>query len=154
MATIVKEKPARLDHRLSVVLPWYNRAELSETLAKNLPIYDSANAEVLIVNCGGDPDSLHAMTQRASSRVRQLDVPARFGKSLALNLGIHFAASTHIFVLDADILLFPGTLSDVMSALDVGCFVTLQTVHESDNRPPARLGSRPHGGSTRLDDCS
>jgi glycosyltransferase involved in cell wall biosynthesis len=147
MATIVNGEPARMDRRLSVVIPWYNRPELSDTLAKNLPIYDSADAEVLIVNCGGDPEGLLAMTQRASARVRQLDVPARFSKSLALNLGIHFAESTHIFVLDADVVLLPGTFAGAMTALDVGCFVTLQTVHESDNRPPAwarGLTAAPH----------
>jgi glycosyltransferase involved in cell wall biosynthesis len=130
-----------LDATTSVIIPWCNRPELRLTLASNTRWLKAIEADVIVVNCGGDPDALDDMlTAAAGVCPRQIDVPAeRFNKSLALNLGVHFADGSVIATLDADILLAEGAYDDRTRCLRERCFLTFRRVIDSgqlDTPPP------------------
>jgi glycosyltransferase involved in cell wall biosynthesis len=122
--------------RLSVLIPWYQRDELAQTLAANALSFGSMEAEVLILNCGGESGRLTELVRTSkTAAVRQIDITAgRFNKSLALNLGLKFSRSDYVFTLDADIILLDDHLQEA-ALLDEGCFSTIEWVYESQ---PAR----------------
>jgi len=127
---------------LSVVIPWADRPEIAITLRRNAPLFTAVGAEVVVVNCGGDPDRLtEALAGVPLPGLRRVEVPATgFNKGLALNLGISAARSGRLFLLDADVLLQEGLLPRGIGLLDRPCFVTVDRVLESQ---PLRQIERP-----------
>lgn len=128
---------------LSIVIPWCDRAELATTLAENRARFAASRAEIIVVNCGGDRTAVtrHA-AEAAVPGLRVVHVPARFNKSLALNLGASLARAPRLFHLDADILLDKTDfLSRARALLGRPGFVNVERVHESA-RPRARRRSR------------
>lgn len=73
----------------SVVIPWRNRPELARTLTANAEVFARHRAEVLIVNCGGDPDELSTLLRdQPIAELRQIYLPCgSFNWSLANNTG-------------------------------------------------------------------
>ena len=126
---------------LSVLIPWYERDELRLTLAANAPFFQEHQAEVIVLNCGGDRARTHNLISASEAAgVRQLDISApRFNKSLALNLGIAHSKSDNILTLDADIILLDDPLPAARTSLADRSFVTIEWVHES--RPPSSAGN-------------
>jgi hypothetical protein len=128
---------------LSVIVPWCQRPHLREMLAWNARWLEAADADLVVVNCAGDGEAVAAMLQetpvrRPVRRRRQIDVPAdRFNKSLALNLGLHFAEAAVVATIDADILLADGILDRGDRCLRERCFLTFRRVIDSSqDRPP------------------
>jgi glycosyltransferase involved in cell wall biosynthesis len=119
---------------LSVLIPWYQRDELAQTLAANALSFRAVEAEVLILNCGGEGGRLTELIRASSAAaVRQIDISAgRFNKSLALNLGLELSRSDYIFTLDADIILLDDCLREARAVLGEGCFSTIEWVYESE----------------------
>lgn len=117
--------------KISMVVPWANRTEICETLPANIKKLKGALAQVVIVNCGGDPRLL----QPALDRAADLGVPLtvvelkehRFNKSLALNLGASVSVEERLFFMDADVILeryiVPAKLNNQ--------FITIDRVRES-----------------------
>src|SRR5687768_1525399 len=59
---------------VSVLIPWSNRADVAVTLARNAPVFDAHDADVIVVNCGGQVDTLTAILgEVGSSRIRIVD---------------------------------------------------------------------------------
>jgi glycosyltransferase involved in cell wall biosynthesis len=127
---------------LSVVIPWADRPEIGITLRRNAPLFAAAGAEVVVVNCGGDPDRLaEALAGVPLPGLRRVEVPASgFNKGLALNLGVSAARSGRLFLLDADVVLQEDLLPRGIGLLDRPCFVTIDRVLES--QPPRQI-NRP-----------
>src|SRR5262245_40066933 len=98
---------------LSVIVPWYQRPHVRETLAWNARWIAAVDGDLVVVNCAGDGETLAGMLHEIPvPRRRQIDVPTeRFNKSLALNLGLHFAEGAVVATIDADILLADGILN-------------------------------------------
>ena len=125
---------------LSILIPWYQREEIRYTLAANSAFFRAHSAEVLVVNCGGESARLGELILGFEGAcIRQLDLSARFNKSLALNIGISQARSDHILTLDTDIVLLDDSLGTPEGCLHEQSFVTIEWVHES--RPPAPTGN-------------
>lgn len=122
----MNRKPA-----LSILIPWYERDELRLTLAANAPVFQAHDAEILVVNCGGNGERLRGLIIASGvTRVRQLDIAVpRFNKSLALNVGLSYARAEDIFVLDADVVLLNPIPVETQ---DNGSFVTIERVYESE----------------------
>lgn len=122
-----------------MVIAWRDRPELAETLAHNARHLAAHDAEIVVVNCGGQPTAAltEALARLALPRLRWLDVPVpRFNKSLALNLGAWAARAGRLFFLDADVLLEPDVLPAALGHLDAGpCLVTVERVRESQAAP-------------------
>ena len=118
--------------RLSVIVPWCDRAELEQTLAGNAEIFARHGVEVVVVRCAGDESWLRAALERVPASVTWVDVPADgFNKALALNLGVHAARGESVFFLDCDVLLREDFLPRALETLDQGHFVTVERVYES-----------------------
>lgn len=124
--------------RLAIVIPWSDRPELAETLSRNRPAFREVDAEVVVVNCGGDRAALDRMLRTAASKVLRVHVPARrFNKPLALNAGVLCSRASRLLFLDSDIVFAAGSLGRAARRVDERTFVTLGRIHES--RPPAAL---------------
>ena len=120
---------------LSVIIPWRDRPEIERTLEHNRSLLP--DAEVIVVNCGGDHDALMALLSRVNwPAVRDIWLPMeRFNKCRALNRGVASSCGEHLFFLDADVLLQPDWLPSARASLDEG-FVTIERVHESQPFAP------------------
>lgn len=131
---------AGLKPRLSVIITWCNRDILATTLERNAPALAEARAEVVVVNCGGEREAWKRLRQTPPGGVpvRWIDLRRQgFNKSLAINAGAFHAASPHLFLLDADVLLEPGVLTQGLSALTPGTFLTVARCFETTPPPLA-----------------
>ena len=126
----------RNEPALSVLIPWFNREEIRWTLAANLPAFIQSGAEVLVINCGGDPGRLRDLIRASEVRgVRQVDLAApRFNKCATLNVGLSRAAADTVFILDADVVLLDDTLQEGQAVVQGEAFVTVEWVFETESR--------------------
>ncbi|PYR75704.1 MAG: glycosyl transferase family 2 [Acidobacteria bacterium] len=119
---------------LSIVIPWSNRPELATTMRRNTEAFESLAAEVLVVNCGGDPRALESVVNASAPRcLRVIDVCSEcFNKCLALNVGAFLSRASRLLFLDADIVISATVLAGMVERADQHSFVTMQWVIESD----------------------
>lgn len=121
----------------SVILTWKNRPELRETLRANAPLLNAHAAEVIVVNCGGDPDQLDSLVADAGvDDLRQIVLPgASFSRSMAINLGAFCGSGQFILVLDADVVMSSDLMAQSEPLLrQSACFVKTRKVRET--KPP------------------
>lgn len=132
---------------LSILIPWCNRPELEYALSQNRPWFIQAEAEVLIINCGGDQDRLRRMTAGAHlPGLKLIKAPyPRFNKALSLNLGIHLSRAEILFTMDADIV-SAGFPVKVEAHRLKRAFATVRWLHESNPENPV-LKPAPTGGA-------
>ena len=119
--------------RFSIVIPWRHRRELAKTLKINAPWFDRYAAEVIVVNCGGDPDEAAALIDaHPIPGVRQVLLPAEsFSKALACNVGAWCSSSELLFFLDTDIVVKTDVFRAAADLLEKRrCFVKIRTVRE------------------------
>ncbi|KZN37637.1 hypothetical protein N474_05265 [Pseudoalteromonas luteoviolacea CPMOR-2] len=121
---------------ISIIIPWKDRPEISQTLAANLPAFETIpEVELLIVNMGGDQKRLLALLDAVPYQhltVKVINIfTAFFNKSFALNWGIHSATHDTIFILDADVILNRSTLSELYHHVSDTSFANLESVTES-----------------------
>ncbi len=128
--------------RLSVVIPWANRAELGRTLRSNCRELLAVGAELVVANCGGDPQLLaQCLAQAPELAPRVVHVETSFNKALALNLGAAQANAKTLLFLDCDLELTAGTCSAALALVARDCAVTLDRVVESSAAAAAQY---PH----------
>jgi hypothetical protein len=120
---------------VSVIIAWRNRTELAPALRQNAPVLNAVGAEVLIVNGGGDRSQLRELTENSSChdlRIVEVNTTRTFNKSACLNVGGYVSRGTHLFVLDADIIVTGSFLTRAVDEVTQGgCFVSLADVVES-----------------------
>lgn len=123
---------------VSVIITWCDRPEIETSLAHNGPEIDSANAEVIVMNCSGDSEALAAAIKRSGcAGVRQIDIAMpKFNKCVAINLGVHLCQGRAIFMNDTDILLDPGFLKQAVSLVSASNYVTVGRVVEKEGAEP------------------
>lgn len=123
---------------ITTIIPWCRRPVLEQTLRHNAPFFETMDAEVLVVNCGGETDELgRALASSGVDRVEQIDVPApRFNRSLALNIGIHAASAEIVLLLDADVLLTCSLTPLAEACARNNCFLAFRGVTEQPHVPP------------------
>jgi hypothetical protein len=130
--------------RLTTIITWYQRPELAKTLRHNAPLLAAIGSGIIVVNCGGDGDELARMLSRVKgATVAQIDLAApRFNKSLALNMGIHYAGTDALLLLDGDIMLTGSLLPHIELCERRDCFVVFSGVRELVPEPlPIQLSS-------------
>lgn len=127
-----------MSFNISILIPWCDRPEISKTFKHNFDYYCRLNAEVIVLNCGGNRAQLQSYLDefRLSSLVTVTIPHTRFNKALALNMGISLSTADVLFTLDADILLNNETLRFNDHDLD-DSFVTVSRMVESDPGSPA-----------------
>jgi hypothetical protein len=143
----LREK-AKASMKVSIVIPWCNRAEIAQSLPKNAEWLDAAQAEVIIVNSAGDLGSLRELVESCSyrgTRLLHIDGVQHFNKPECLNVGAYFSRTDWMFTLDADIILSADFLASALKTIaDRECFATVKQVAELDPETPMR-SSDPHG---------
>ena len=61
--------------QFSVLIPWRQRDEIRLTLAANAPTFRANDAEILVLNCGGDHEQLRTLIAGSGvAGVQQLDI--------------------------------------------------------------------------------
>jgi hypothetical protein len=125
--------------KFSILIPWSNRPEVETTLRENAGWFRANQAEVLVLNCGGDSGQLCELLRNSRcAGIRQIDIPkSGFNKCLALNIGIHSSLARRLFVLDADVILKSDILAEALPILKSNAFVTVGRVYESNLQPLA-----------------
>jgi len=126
----------------TILIPWRNRPELRRALAHNVALLGVQDVAYLVVNYGGNSDLLDEIVASVDAPVQVVELNAEgFNKSRALNLGINFAQTPFVLVLDADILLHDFDLTRARSLCESGHFVMLGRVEESEPAPiaPGRI---------------
>ena len=118
---------------LSIVIPWSNRPELGPTLQQNAGAFECLDAEVLVINCGGDRDTLERLAGDAPLRApRIIEVPSgQFNKCLALNIGASLARGPRLLFLDTDIVISGAVLAGLVARTDARTFATIEWVLDS-----------------------
>lgn len=129
--------------KVSAIIPWRGRPELAYTLRENHDRLTAVGVEILVVNGGGDLDSVRALIKESGEEgVALLDLSGMepFNKSACLNVGVQHAKGDIVLTLDADVLLQGSFLEDVIAELDQrNCFVCAAERVESD---PSKQGER------------
>jgi hypothetical protein len=118
----------------SVVIPWCNRPELEQTLAANAALFERHRAEVVIFNCGGDPDALaEILRKQRVTRLRHVYLPdVAFSRPLARNLGALCSTGTYLMLLDADITLVSDLFRQTARKLErEDCFIQVRKLTET-----------------------
>jgi N-terminal domain of galactosyltransferase len=120
--------------RCSVVIPWWRRPEIGRTIPANAELFSRYAAEVIIVDCGHDPEELPALLDGCppvAIRHILLPMPA-FNKCLANNIGAFCSSAPLLFFCDADIELTASAFTESAVLLQAdACFVQIHRVRES-----------------------
>jgi len=117
---------------LSVIVPWKDRPELEQTLAWNtarLP-----GVQWILVNSGGDADSLRRIVQSVGTSVTVVTLPiSQFNKALALNAGVSQSKGEQLFFLDTDVTIAGRFVDHAVRRLQKErCYITIARVRETD----------------------
>ncbi len=113
---------------LSVVVPWRDRPEFAQTLAANCEVLP-AETQWIVVNGGGDKAALEAMV--AGHRATIVHLPLRrWSKGPVQNVGVSFADSERLLLLDCDILFEADGWSEMGGALAPRTVVTMAKVFD------------------------
>jgi glycosyltransferase involved in cell wall biosynthesis len=133
-----------LGQSAGVVIPWKDRKEFATSLSRNAAIFREHNFEVIVVNCGGDAQSLEEILHKIDVPISVIEVEeTSFNRSLALNVGAYYSHAEVLLLLDCDILLHRTSLLDSLSRMESGRVVTIARVRETLAEPweGARIGN-------------
>ncbi|AIO68321.1 galactosyltransferase-related protein [Burkholderia oklahomensis] len=121
---------------LSIIVTWRNRNELAGALPGLVETAGRLNGEIVIVNFGGDADSLARQLEghEHAVHVAELREQRYFHKTKAQNLGAHVARHDILFFCDCDIIVDPDVIASLVRKLDAtpGTFATLKGVRETE----------------------
>ncbi len=134
--------------KVSIVIPWCNRAEIAKSLAKNAEWLAATQAEVVIVSSACDINRLRELIAPCGYpgiRLLHIDGVEHFNKPECLNIGASFSRTDWVLTLDADIILSADFLETGLQAIaGQNRFATVKEVAELG--PEIRLlPSDPHG---------
>src|SRR6266567_962715 len=135
---------------ISILVPWANRSELAHCLRENARWFESHDAEVLLINAGGDEWLMRASaTQSGNVPLRIINTPLKeFNRGLALNLGVWFSRAKLIFTLDCDVIMTSDLFSEAIEKVEEGAFATLKSRFESESNGMPRLAGVVIGHDT------
>lgn len=121
--------------QLSVLIPWKDRPALAIALTRNAAQFRGCDAEIVIVNAGGDEALLSNLVRVSCvDNVRYVTLPeGPFNRSLCFNIGALASQSEYLFLVDADIILLTDFLREAIEHLRrCSCFVAVRRIVESD----------------------
>ncbi len=131
---------------VSVIIPWCNRAALELALRENTGRLRGCDAEVIVVNGGGETDRLRDLIGRSGcDRVRLIDLRgmAEFSRSACLNVGVFSSRGDRVFTLDADVILSAPFLEEALAEVQRReCFVSVAEVVETEPEMQAERWNR------------
>jgi len=98
-------------HRVSVVLPTYNRAHVLPRAMESVLSQDYRDLELIVVDDGSNDETEKLVTSWGDPRIRYLRFGANRGVSVARNAGLEVARGDFIAFIDSDDRWLPGKLS-------------------------------------------
>ena len=98
--------------KISVVIPMYNAQKTIEQSLNSIYNQDFKNFEVIIVDDGSTDNSIEIVKKFPAKLIHQKNA----GPSKARNTGIKNSESDLILLIDADVVMSPGTLAKVFKA--------------------------------------
>ncbi len=120
---------------LSLIVTWRDREELARALPSMVASAESVGGELVIVNYGGDRNSLARQIGGFAAQCRVVTAPPQpfFHKAVANNCGAFFARRPILFFCDCDIILPEGLVERLAHRLAEapGHFATLAGVRET-----------------------
>ncbi len=118
---------ARLNPKVTVLIPVYNRERFVDEAIRSVMEQDFDDFELLLVE-GGSTDrtpEVLEMWKKRDRRVVVVTTPTREGISAALNLGLAHARGKYVARLDSDDLMMPRRLAEQAAVLDAHSEVVL-----------------------------
>lgn len=121
--------------RFSVIIPCWRRPELRECILANAAWLIRFAVDIHVV-CTGPKD--HLLTEdlkllpadlRQLSSLLELE-DDKFIKAKAINIGLRYAASHVVLLLDADVILHPDTIIQMWQAVSLGNCATVEKLQE------------------------
>jgi len=120
--------------KVSIVIPWCNRAEIAKSLPKNAEWLAATQAEVVIVSSACDVKRLRELIAPHSYpgiRLLHIEGVEHFNKPECLNLGAFLSRTDWVLTLDADIILSNDFIDSALQAIaDRERFATVKEVAE------------------------
>jgi glycosyltransferase involved in cell wall biosynthesis len=114
----------------SVVIPCYNRPEITTTLRANANVFSQFTTEIIVVHTGAPPfDAAPGEFAAGLSTVEMPDII--FNKSKALNVGAYRAKSDLLLFLDADVIIDASFFESAGQLLHAAAYVRLEGLRES-----------------------
>jgi predicted glycosyltransferase involved in capsule biosynthesis len=126
---------------VSFIIPCSNRASLPRTLSENREAFSSGAHEIVIVT---DSPGFRDVSERLRERARGLTEETQvtvvaveptdvsfYSKSRSLNVGAFVCRSEVMFLLDADVVIKPELIAEMVGALRPGTFVTVKRGEET-----------------------
>ena len=98
--------PINSNHKVSVIIPTFNRAELIGDSIRSALAQTYANLEVVVVDDGSDDDTEQVIATIIDPRLRYVRQPNR-GRSNARNHALSLATGYYVSFLDSDDLYLP-----------------------------------------------
>jgi glycosyltransferase involved in cell wall biosynthesis len=105
-------------HRLSVVIPTWNRARLVGEAVESALGQEGADLEVIVVDDGSTDGTAEVIEQRFGKSVKLLRMATRSGVGAARNKGVCQATGDLLSFLDSDDLWLPGKLKAELDVLE------------------------------------
>jgi glycosyltransferase involved in cell wall biosynthesis len=105
-------------HRLSVVIPTWNRAGLVVEAVESALGQDGGDVEVIVVDDGSTDATAEVVERRFGKSVKLLRMATRSGVGAARNEGVSQATGDLLSFLDSDDLWLPGKLKAELNVLE------------------------------------
>jgi glycosyltransferase involved in cell wall biosynthesis len=101
-----------LNHAVSVVIPSFNRPQLTLRAVKSVLAQTWANFEILVIDDGSRSDQVFPIQLVDDARVRLIQHPTNLGVSAARNTGVNESRGSLIAFLDSDDWWLPQKLAN------------------------------------------
>lgn len=90
---------------ISIIIPWFNRAELKEALPNIIANAEYVSGNVTIVNFNGDREFIDEQVGNLKKKLKIIHVSkdSVFNKPAAQNIGAHYTNHDYLFFCDCDI---------------------------------------------------
>jgi len=153
----VQETSMEVD--LTVIIPVYNSEQYIEACLDSLCSQGQGSLEILCIDDGSTDTSVDIIRRRATtdSRIRLVSLPHNMGAPVARNAGIVQSRGRYLLFMDADDLLYTGSLFHLLRlAMDMNSDATKGTMfvlNEDGKSTPHYLNQARQYLHTTLDNC-
>jgi glycosyltransferase involved in cell wall biosynthesis len=101
---------------ISIIIPWYNRIELKQSLPTLISCCEEIGGEVVIVNFGGNKDILQEQIESHEQKISIINVQntQAFNKPIAQNIGAKYTKYPFLFFCDCDIFFETNVIKELL----------------------------------------
>lgn len=120
-------------HKISVVIPVYNEAEVLEKLFERLePVMEGLQRdyEVVLVDDGSRDNSLEILRRHAHANIKVVELTRNYGQHAAVFAGFEKSDGEIIITMDADLQNPPEEIPRIIEAMERGGYEVVGTVRK------------------------